>query len=108
MIILQLLGNPLGDLSEDVVESLRSDFYRLAEAVWVHVAPLDEVRRLAMRAQIQPEAVRMAVLDFAESYTPIELMSFVPSIMQDAEHVEAALAGVIPEGQPPKNGLSIS
>lgn len=103
LILLQLVNNPLYDISTDAVAELEHNPYRLAEFCWIHSAPLQEVKKLCMGARLDPEAVQGAVLDWAGRHTVPELMAMLPDIYSEAESVSAAMAATIPDGNCSKN-----
>lgn len=106
MILLQHLRNPLADFNPQSVNAISNNLYAFAEFVWVHLAPLETVRKMVL--SVDKEAITEAVLALAEQYSPAGLAALIPEILRDAEQVTAAMARAIPEGKPSKNSVGLS
>lgn len=68
LLVLEMLGNPLAGLEEELVDAVPR--YTLAEFVWVHEAPLGRVQSAAVIARDNPQGIRAVVLEWAETRPP--------------------------------------
>ncbi len=94
MLMLQLLGHPLADLTPEGVQAIEHDPLKLAIFGWLHSEPLDEVRQAVMAYKYAPDNLIELVVAWAEQYTPIQLWQLSRDILEDAYMVAAALAAV--------------
>lgn len=97
--VLRRLQNPLylAMMAGDDVQDLSPDAEDILQYIWVHAAPWEEVRRLAVVAPYRKEDFAAAVLDFGLKIRPEQLPAFMAVITGNATAVQAATAEALPD-----------
>ena len=86
---------------------LADHVYDYAEYMWLHCAPIEDIRRAVARWRFAPLELRERVIDWAMSVPITELPEMVQCIFADKQAIRAASVRVIDEhGEQGKNLLT--
>lgn len=97
--VLRRLQNPLylAMMAGEDVQDFSPEAEDILQYIWVHAAPWEDVKRLAVSAPYRKEEVAAAVLDFGLSIHPAQLPAFMAVITGAATAVQAATAEALPD-----------